>query len=146
MTRRFRRRPPPWFWLLLLLAAAILARWRSGTSTESPALAAGEHVVTAVLDGRTLQVEPGTAVRLLGVTITDKAAAREYLQLNVVGQSVRTELDKRRRASDGSHFAYVYLGRIFVNAELVRQGWAKHDDYPGDSASHAKILREAKAK
>lgn len=108
-------------------------------------------MVAAVIDGRTLRIAPQTpgdaelAVRLLGIEIANDAAACEYLAANIVGQSVRIELDKRRRDTDGAQFAYVYSSDTLLNAELVRQGWARAKPYPGDSARHAKLLREAAA-
>jgi endonuclease YncB( thermonuclease family) len=150
MARRFRRRPPAWLWLTVASVLVLASRWLVSQRDAVPVLIEGDAVVRGVIDGRTLTVEvggeqPGLAqVRLLSIELRDDAAAREWIQQNLVGEPVRIELDKRRRDRDGAQLAYVYWKRTFVNAELVRLGFARHDAYPGDSASHAKLLREAK--
>lgn len=85
-------------------------------------------------------------VRLLGVKIGDDAQARKWLATNVLGQRIHIERDKRRRTMDGAQLGYVYLGDVLINAELIRQGLARHDSYPGDSESYARRLRKAALK
>lgn len=146
MARRFRRRPPLWLWFTAALFLLVVGRWfLSQRQSESP-ITARTFRVLRIVDGRTLQVEEsGSAtVRLLGVEVRDENAASTYLAEHLVGQTIDIELDKRRRDRDGAQLAYVYLGDTFINAELIRLGFAGHDAYPGDSASHAKLLREAK--
>jgi hypothetical protein len=105
-----------------------------------------------IIDGQTLEVavqdeaRKATRVRLLGIRVVDGASAHQWLASNLVHQTVRIKLDKRRRATDGAHLAYVYLGPIFVNAEMISRGWARHEPYPGDSARHASLMREATGK
>jgi endonuclease YncB( thermonuclease family) len=148
MRQRFRRRPPLSFWLLSGLVALVLGRWWSDRREAAPALAEGFATVTGIVDGSTLQVKNSDAaaiqVRLLGIRVSDSSAAEAWLSEKLAGREVYIELDKRRRAADGANLAYVYVDDTFVNAKLIRQGCAKHDAYPGDSASHAKQLREAK--
>ncbi len=149
MSRQFRRRPPSWLWLVVGVAAALAGRaWlypRDEVSTVLP----DDAVVLSIMDGQTLEVaaqsatQPPTRVRLLGIRVVDNASAQQWLKSNLAQQTVRIELDKRRRATDGAPLAYVYLGPTFVNAELIRRGWARHEPYPGDSASHAKLMRVA---
>jgi len=154
MRRRFRRRPPGWFWLAALAAGAVAYRWWTAPHSESPLLTDRSAKAVAVIDGRTLGVVPSSSpsqsivpVRLLGLArVADESAAQDWLRENVAGQTVRLEFDKRRRDSDGANLAYVYVGATFVNAELLRQGFAQYDAYPGDSARHARTLREAVGK
>ncbi len=53
--------------------------------------------------------------------------AEEALQLNrrlVEGRRVRLEMDKSDTDIHGRLLRYVYVGRVFVNAEMVRAGLA----------------------
>lgn len=148
MRRRFQRRPPPWLWATLGIAVALAARWRLEPHDQPRLLKPGSATVTGVIDGRSLTVaalhgEPPVRVRLLGVKPVDEAAARQWLLEHVVGETVAIELDKRRQASDGACFAYLYVDRTFINAELISTGFAAHEAYPGDSASHGRALRSA---
>ena len=149
MSRRFRRRPPPWLWLTLGIAAALGGRCWLDQQGETSTLFLGDAIVSSVIDGQTLEIAARTEgqaagrVRLLGIQVSDQASARDWLAANLIKKTVRIELDKRRRAPDGAQLAYLYLGSTFVNAELISRGWAKHAPYPGDSASHARRLREA---
>jgi endonuclease YncB( thermonuclease family) len=152
MPRRFRRRPPLWLWLVLGVAVALAGRSWLDRLDEVPTVLAGEAVVLSIIDGQTLEVavqdeaRKATRVRLLGIRVVDGASAHQWLASNLVHQTVRIKLDKRRRATDGAHLAYVYLGPIFVNAEMISRGWARHEPYPGDSARHASLMREATGK
>jgi hypothetical protein len=150
MSRRFRRRPS--LWLAIGIAVALAGRSWLDQRDEVSTVLPDEAVVLAVVDGQTLELapldnsRPATRVRLLGIQVVDDVAARQWLAANLANQTVRIELDKRRRATDGAQLAYVYLGPTFVNAELIRRNWARHEPYPGDSASHARLLREATRK
>jgi endonuclease YncB( thermonuclease family) len=148
MTRRFRRRMPAWLWLSAVAAAILSLRCVLSRDESTPTLAEGTATVAAVIDGRTLSVAHAEGesieVRLLGLKVSNDAQAQSWLTENVVDQTVRIELDKRRRDRDGAQLAYVYVGHTFLNAELIRLGWAEFEAYPGDSARHAKLLREAR--
>jgi micrococcal nuclease len=48
----------------------------------------------------------------------------------VEGQTVRLEFDVQTRDRFGRLLAYVYVGNLMVNAELVRQGYAQAAAYP----------------
>jgi endonuclease YncB( thermonuclease family) len=134
------------------IAAALVGRASLDWRDEAPAVLADDAVVLSILDGQTLEMaapneaQPAIRVRLLGIRLVDDVAARQWLAATLVNKPVRIERDKRRRATDGAQLAYLYLGPTFVNAELIRRGWANHDPYPGDSASRAKLLREAQLK
>jgi endonuclease YncB( thermonuclease family) len=149
MSRRFRRRPSLWLWLALGIAVALAGRSWLDRRDEVSTVLPDEAVVLAIVDGQTLELapqdnsRPATRVRLLGIHVVDDFSAHQWLASNLANQPVRIELDKRRRATDGTQLAYVYLGSTFVNAELIRSGWARHEPYPGDSTSHARLLREA---
>jgi len=150
MSRRFRRRPPAWFWLALVVAIALLGRGQLHQAPPESGLP-DEAVVSSIIDGQTLEVRPtadpsSIRVRLLGIKISDDAQARQWMMTNVVGHNIRIERDKRRRANDGAQLAYVYLGDVLINEDLIRRGYARHDGYPGDSENYARRLRKAALK
>ncbi len=81
--------------------------------------------VKEVVDGRTLLLEDGRTVRLIGVDPTsaerEAAAFARYL---AQGQAVRLETDLVSRDAAGRVLAYAYVGDRCVNAELIKNGYA----------------------
>lgn len=127
--------------ILLALVAVVLVRpWEAwdGIWREEPPRRAWAYVVRAVdgdtievrLDGRTEDVryigvdtpetvKPGTPVQCFG------PRAHRFNAALVTHRRVRLEFDAERRDVYGRLLAYVHLGRRFVNAELVRRGFAR---------------------
>jgi micrococcal nuclease len=64
-------------------------------------------------------VKPGTPVQCFG------PAAHQLNESLVDGRRVRLVFDRERRDVYGRLLAYVYTGGRFVNAELVRRGYAR---------------------
>jgi micrococcal nuclease len=64
-------------------------------------------------------VKPGTPVQCFG------HQASSFNHRLVEGRVVRVVFDRERRDVYGRLLAYVYLGGEFVNAELVRRGYAR---------------------
>jgi micrococcal nuclease len=62
-------------------------------------------------------VKPGAAVECFGPEASD-------FNERLVGERVRPEFGPERRDDYGRLLAYVYVGDRFVNAELVRRGYA----------------------
>jgi micrococcal nuclease len=95
--------------------------------------------VVRVVDGDTVEVSIGGTeddVRYIGIDTPETVKPGEPVQcfgpqasaLNhrlVEGRRVRLVFDAERRDVYGRLLAYVYLGRRFVNAELVRRGFAR---------------------
>ena len=95
--------------------------------------------VVRVVDGDTIVVRIGTrteTVRYIGMNTPELAhspkgeqpGGREAAKANeqlVQGQTVRLELDVQERDRYGRLLAYVFVGDIMVNAELVAQGYAQ---------------------
>ena len=119
----------------LILAIAGVA---SGTIV---ALEAGEPLtgrVVRVIDGETIAVridKKVLTVRYIGVTtrearmpadsmIAGPAEAAEFNRALVLGQTVRLELDAQEKDAQGRTLAYVYVGDLMVNAEMVANGYA----------------------
>ncbi|HKZ06728.1 MAG TPA: thermonuclease family protein [Methylomirabilota bacterium] len=119
----------------LILAVAGVA---SGTIV---ALEAGEPMtgrVVRVIDGDTIAVridKKVLTVRYIGIStrearmpadsmIAGPAEAAEFNRALVLGQTVRLELDAQEKDAQGRTLAYVYVGDLMVNAEMVANGYA----------------------
>jgi micrococcal nuclease len=106
--------------------------------------------VVRVVDGDTIRVVQGgreEAIRYIGVDTPEtvrpgspvecfgKAASRANREL-VEGEEVRLVADIEARDRYGRRLAYVYRTRdgLFVNAELVRRGFATPATYPPNVA------------
>jgi micrococcal nuclease len=100
--------------------------------------------VAHVVDGDTIDVELNgrtVRVRYIGVNTPETThptkgqepcgpEAAEANRTLVEGQTVRLELDVQQRDRDQRLLAYVYVGNIMINAELVRQGYAQVATFP----------------
>jgi micrococcal nuclease len=113
--------------------------------------------VAQVVDGDTIVLAGGERVRYIGVDTPEsvkpgtpvqcyaKAAARENARL-VAGQRVRLRFDAERRDRYGRTLAYVYRAAdgLFVNAELVRRGFATTLTIPPNVAHASEFRRLAR--
>jgi micrococcal nuclease len=152
------RRAAPWLLLFALLAAiggGALEGLGPGRGDPGPHGSAGA-VVTRVVDGDTIGVRLGGrryTVRYIGIdtpeTVKPRApvqcygpAASAYNHRLVEGQRVTLRLDAEPRDRYGRLLAYVYRRRdgLFVNAELVRGGFARTLEIPPNTR-HAGELR-----
>lgn len=111
-------------------------RDRPGDPTTQPRLFA---TVTRVVDGDTVEVSIGSSsddVRYIGIDTPESVAPGEpvecfgerastFNERLVEGRRVRLVFDDERRDRYGRLLAYVYAGGAFVNAELVRRGFAR---------------------
>ncbi|MDX6580941.1 MAG: micrococcal nuclease [Solirubrobacterales bacterium] len=98
-----------------------------------------EARITRVVDGDTVEasIDGRTEdVRYIGVDTPESVKpdtpvqcyalpASHFNERLVEGKTVRLEYDAERRDVYGRLLAYVYLGDRFVNAELVRRGFAR---------------------
>ena len=115
----------------------------------------GEHAeISRVIDGDTVELEDGTHVRLIGINTPEIAhfgeprecfgrrAAEFTAQLLAPGEDVRLVRDVEEHDQYGRLLAYVYRSRdgLFVNAEIVRQGYAYVDTVPPNVA-HVDLFR-----
>jgi len=142
----------PWQ-LSLLLLALLLAPAAPGEAIEG--------TVVRVVDGDTIHVklwERVEKVRYIGVntpethhpTRGEEPGGREAAEMNrrlVAGQRVRLELDVRARDRHGRLLAYVWVGDLMVNAELVRLGYAQVMTVPPNVKHQelfVKLQREAR--
>ncbi len=107
----------------------------------------GQAKVVAVLDGDTIILSGGEKVRYAGLNTPEthhpdklpEYCGREAFEANrrlVAGKTVRLEFDARRRDQYGRLLAYVYVDGLFVNAELIRQGYAQVSTYKENQRYH----------
>lgn len=114
---------------------------------------AGYVRVTRVIDGDTFEIAGGEHVRLIGVNTPEihhptkgiepygKEAAAFTKKL-LEGKYVRLEKDVQERDRYGRLLAYVYLvDGTFVNAELLRQGYAQVMTVPPNVRHQEEFLR-----
>ena len=137
------------------IAALALFGLRGLLVTPSADPAAGERqaVVQRAVDGDTVVLVGGDRVRYIGVDTPElhhpkkpvQFYAREAMEFNrrlVEGKTVRLEFDVERRDKYGRLLAYVYLpDGTFVNAELVRQGYAQLLTFP-PNVKHVDLFRK----
>jgi micrococcal nuclease len=97
---------------------------------------AKDYVVKKVIDGDTVQLDTGETVRYLGIDSPEvftkeggaEFYAREATRYNkklVFMKKIRLEFDVEKKDQYGRLLAYVFVKDVFVNAELVRHGYAK---------------------
>ena len=119
------------------LGGGLLALVTALPAWSTPAPVAG--TVVRVVDGDTNHVRIGARVekvRYIGVntpevhhpTKGEEPGGREAAEVNrrlVEGQAVRLELDVQERDRYGRLLAYVWIGDLMINAELLRLGYAQ---------------------
>ena len=139
--------------LTAMLACAVAAK------TEDPALesspppggrgGSSEVSVVRVVDGDTIVVgiggPRGTKVRLIGIDTPERGdcmfqAATDRMRALVGGRSVRLVRDVSETDRYGRLLRYVYVGDTFVNAAMVREGYANAATFPPDVAHAREFL------
>ncbi|TSC53434.1 MAG: micrococcal nuclease [Parcubacteria group bacterium LiPW_39] len=99
--------------------------------------------VTRVIDGDTIEIEGGERVRYIGIDTPETVDPRQPVQCFgieaskknkdlVEGKMVRLEKDITDRDKYNRLLRYVWVGDLFVNLELVKQGFAYSYSYPPD--------------
>ena len=163
MSRTLSRRTRLTF-ALLLAAFAALAAGGSRVLDGGGAPAGGSSVarVERVVDGDTIVLAGGERVRYIGVDTPESVKpgtpvqcfakkASAFNERLVDGERVRLRYDAERRDRYGRTLAYVYRLRdgLFVNAELVRRGYARTLTIPPDvshAGEFARLARSARAR
>ena len=111
--------------------------------------------VTEALDQKTINVEVGGEILRLRYLGLDFPSARGqgqadplgrralgYQKYLLVGKEVRLEFEETLPPEKGKGLAYVFLGQMMVNADLLEKGYARL--LPGaEKLEHAKELKQA---
>lgn len=105
--------------------------------------------VKRVIDGDTIELASGEKVRYIGIDTPEKNSpivskqcfaeeSSAYNQSFVEGKNVKLTQDTSARDRYGRLLAYVYLeDGTFLNADLVKKGFAFASEYPPDTAKQA---------
>lgn len=99
--------------------------------------------VKRVVDGDTIELVDGRRVRYIGVDTPEMGStqktiacfAKEAMRANsalVEGKEVRLEKDISETDKFGRLLRYVYVGDVFVNEKLAREGYAQAATFPPD--------------
>lgn len=141
--------------VLLLLVGFLLGRIKP---IPTPPPTAETFKVTRVIDGDTIEIEGGERVRYIGIDTPETVDPRKPVQCFgieaskknkelVEGKTVRLEKDVTDKDKYGRLLRYVWVDSLFVNLELVKQGFAFSYTYPPDVKHQAEILAaEAEAR
>ncbi len=127
---------------------------QSQTSISPSLMKETPATVKRVVDGDTIELASGDKVRYIGVdtpeknspTVSKQCFAEEasaYNQNIVEGKNVKLTQDTSARDRYGRLLAYVYLeDGTFLNADLVKKGYAFASEYPPDTAKQG-VLDQA---
>ncbi len=117
--------------IIIYLLFGLAVGWGGGYFVgHSPSTPVAEQALAAlVIDGDTIELADGRRVRYLGIDtpeagepFADKATAKN--KELVEGKMIDLQRGKRDQDEYGRLLRYVYVDGIFVNAELVVQGYA----------------------
>ena len=130
------------FIIIVLILSALVPRWHISGLLLAKGLAS-EAVVEKVIDGDTVILFGGEKIRYLGINAPETMAwdgnqwitrpqifgekAKKYNQKLVEGKKVSLVYDQRKRDAYHRLLAYVSVGDVFLNGELLRQGLALMD-------------------
>ncbi|MBI5958823.1 MAG: thermonuclease family protein [Chloroflexi bacterium] len=143
------RRMFPWRLLFLVIGVCWIAACapmeddKDSPRADDPDLITGETaVVVDIIDGDTIDVRMGGdvyRVRYVGVNTPERDEPCYYDATSanadlVDGQTVTLVQDVSETDQYGRLLRYVYVGDIFVNAELVAAGYAESNAYQPDTA------------
>jgi micrococcal nuclease len=146
--------------LLALLALVVFSdRGEDGRGGIDAGPREARALVTRVIDGDTVEVRIGDEsddVRYIGIDTPETVKPGEPVQCFgkqastanrrlVEGRRVLLVFDRERRDTYGRLLAYVYAGEVFVNARLVRGGYARTLTIPPNVAHAALFDRLARA-
>lgn len=128
------------FLAVLIACIFLLFLW----SNSSPPK---EVLVEIIVDGDTFKSGKYT-IRLLGIDSPEKGQmcykeAKEFLKKLIENKTVKLEYDSRKKDSYGRLLAYVWIDDIFVNEEMIKNGFAVFRDY-GEVLKYEKILNISK--
>jgi endonuclease YncB( thermonuclease family) len=136
---------------VLQLAALLLLPLASTGAAKLPQFAPGETVtVSAILDGGALALADGRSMELVGLAVPRgrqpyAEEAQAALAKLLLGRAVELRYDGNRLDRHGRVLAHVFLGKRWVQAELVRRGLARVASAADNRTGIADLLRREQA-
>lgn len=111
--------------------------------------------VSAVVDGDTITLEAGQRVRYIGINTPEASRAdritqvlgqraKIYNERLVLGKDIKLYFDVQPQDKYGRLLGYIYVGDTFVNAELVRAGYAAVSTVP-PNVQYAELFKNLEA-
>lgn len=134
--------------ILILFFSAILSLScnREGSLLNDHDILPASALVEEVVDGDTVRIRGGKLIRYIGIDTPELRRkrggkwiydptpfAKEAYELNkrlVEGKNIRLEYDKEKTDKYNRILAYLYVGDIFVNGEMIKTGLARASIYP----------------
>ena len=140
--------------LLLVAFAAVLATAAcdAGDDGDAPAATTGDKVAR-VTDGDTVVLERLGRTRLIGIDTPEvypvedcfgRAAADRMEGLLPRGTRVRYAFDRERRDRYGRALVFLYKRDVLLNAELLREGFARPLRVPPNTSRAERFERLAR--
>ncbi len=134
--------------VIVAIIAVIAIGYFVGHHTSPGRVPAGT-LVASVIDGDTIRMADGSRVRYLCIDTPERGEpyyeeATEFNRELVAGRAVKLERGLRDVDQYGRLLRYVYVGDVFVNAELVSAGLARTLIFD-DNEIHAALLRRLEA-
>jgi len=123
--------------------------------TPTPDLNITITKVVNVVDGDTFKIESGETVRMIGIDTPEtvhpskpvqcygKEASLKTEEL-IEGKETKLEKDISEKDKYGRLLRYVYVGDVFINEYLVREGYAMSSSYPPDIKYQDKFIEAQK--
>ncbi|MFH1282324.1 MAG: thermonuclease family protein [bacterium] len=149
LKKRFYSKPAVISIILLITVFSVIRIYRPNIKLGNFAFSStlpNEAFVKNVIDGDTIELNSGDLVRYIGIDtpevrinigskweLNPEDFALEAKSFNaglVEGKKVRLEYDVEKRDKYKRLLAYVFKDNIFVNAELLRQGYAALYTFP----------------
>lgn len=105
--------------------------------------------VTKVIDGDTFEIEGNKKIRLIGINAPEMGQpysllAKEKLEELILNKNVRLKKDVSEKDKYGRLLRYVFQDKIFVNLELIKQGYAQIYTLPPDIKYQEKFYQAQK--
>jgi micrococcal nuclease len=133
---------------LFAVGSSLYSSWRSEDADDDAPIPSQQEEtlrVKTVVDGDTVELEDGRKVRYIGVNTPEiergtkkgQCYGQEALRRNrelVEGKEIRMEKDVSETDKYGRLLRYVFVGDVFVNEVLVREGFAEAKRYKPDTA------------
>jgi micrococcal nuclease len=118
------------------------------TSSGGPTPPAGLETATVakVVDGDTVTLSDGRRIRYIGINTPERGQPyyQEATEVNrqlVAGQAVQLEFDVETFDQYGRNLAYVWVGGVLVNREIIAQGFANAFTVPPNVRYEAELRR-----